>query len=228
MAREKETRKELLEEPDPVTLYLHRTAAFFLAYRKPIISCVAAFLIIVAAVSVYFYYQARMETAASTLFTSTMEHYAAVVSGNGDADAYEALKKDFRNILDEYGNTKVADMARVQYASVHYRSGDFGEAVKNYETALSQLPANHRFREMALIGLAYSYEGLNDSDNAIAYFEKIKNDPDAAMRDQALFNLGILYAERGDMEKSREAYEAIVSDHTDSMYYEVARDRIGN
>lgn len=227
MAAEKQTRKELLEEPDPVTVTLHRIAGFFVTYWKPVVSGVVAVLVVVAAISGYFYFQNRTENAAATLFTKAMDQYSTVLSRNGSAEEYREVKRDFEYILENYGKTKVAQMALVQYAGACYRSGELEEAVAHYEKALSRMPKSHKFREMAVIGLAYAYEGLNDHGNAIKHFEAIAADPEAATRDQALFKLGQLYADAGEPEKSREAFAKIVATHTDSIYFELAKARIG-
>lgn len=223
MAREKETRKELLEEPDPVTVYLHRIAAFFVANRKPIIAGVVVLLVVIAATSGYFYYRSQQESAASVLFATAMDRYTQIVAENGSSGEFEAVKNDFGRILEEYGNTEVAKIAIVQYASTAFRAGDTDEAIRYYERAVSSLPSRHRFRETAVIGLAYAYEENGDYDDAIRYFEMIAENPAAATRDQALFRLGGLYAETGEAEKSREAFQAIIDDHPDSLYYELAR-----
>ncbi len=226
MAPEKQTRKELLEEPDPVTVVLHRIAGFFMTYWKPIVSGFAAVLIIVATVSGYLYVQHRAETEASVLFTRGMDHYAAVQNSNGSQEQYQAVKRDFKAILDDYGNTNVADLALVQYASASYRAGDLEEAVAHYEKAISRLPRDHEFREMAVIGLAYAHEEAGDRDKAIQYFEMIAENPDAATRDQALFRLGQLYTDADAPEKSQEAFEKILAAHQDSIYYDLAKTRV--
>jgi TolA-binding protein len=46
------------------------------------------------------------------------------------------------------------------------------------------------------------------------------------MKDEALFNLGRLYAAMGENEKSTAAFKKIVSDYTDSIYIELARERV--
>ncbi len=226
MAAEKQSRKELLEEPDPVTLTLQRTAALFTAYWKPIISGVVAVLAIIAVVSGYFYYQRQAEEQAAVLFTRSMTQYEAVRADNGNAEEYQAVKENFKRILDNYGNTEVADMALVQYASACYRSGDLEEAVESYEKALTRMSRDHEFREMAVNGLAYAYVEMGDRDKAIAMFERIVDNPDAATRDHALFNLGQLYADAGEPGKSREAFEKILADHPDSIYYDMARTEV--
>ena len=46
------------------------------------------------------------------------------------------------------------------------------------------------------------------------------------MQDEALFNLGRIYHTLGNPEKSKASYEKIVSDHPDSIYIELAKDKV--
>jgi tetratricopeptide (TPR) repeat protein len=46
------------------------------------------------------------------------------------------------------------------------------------------------------------------------------------MKDEALFNLGRLYAAMGENEKSLMAFKKIISDYSDSIYVELARERV--
>jgi predicted negative regulator of RcsB-dependent stress response len=226
MAREKQTRKELLEEPDAITVALHRIAGFFITYQKQVIAGIAAVLVVTAAVSGYFYIQHRSETEASILFAKAMDQYSDVIYDNGSPEDYLPVTQQFKNIVDNYGKTGVAHMALVQYAGAVYRSGNYEKAVAEYEKALSRMPQGHGFPEMVRSGLAYSYEALGDYENAIKHFELITAEPNAVTRDQALFKLGELYAATDNTEKSRAAYEKIVTAHTGSIYYELAKTKL--
>jgi hypothetical protein len=50
--------------------------------------------------------------------------------------------------------------------------------------------------------------------------------PDYSIKDEALFNLGELYAETGDQDKSINAFKKILSDHSGSMYTEIVKEKI--
>jgi tetratricopeptide (TPR) repeat protein len=226
MAREKQTRKELLEEPDPITVNLHRIAGFFVTYHKQVIGGIAAFMLVVAAVSGYFYFQHRAENEAAILFAKAMDNYGTVIAQNGTPEEYMAVKQEFQYILDNYKNTEIVKIAYVQYAGASYRSGNYAQAVQAYQTALAHMPRDNKFIEMAQSGLAYSYDALGDYDNAIKQFEIIAADRNGVTRDQALFKLGELYAVTQNQEKSKAAYEEIVATHTGSIYFELAKNKI--
>ena len=50
--------------------------------------------------------------------------------------------------------------------------------------------------------------------------------PDYSIKDEALFNLGELYAEMGDNVKSIDAFKKILSDHAGSIYIEIAKEKV--
>jgi len=52
-----------------------------------------------------------------------------------------------------------------------------------------------------LNGIAYSCEGKKDYNSAAKYFEIIISGPDDEIKDEALFNLGRLYALIGNKDK---------------------------
>jgi hypothetical protein len=54
----------------------------------------------------------------------------------------------------------------------------------------------------------------------------IVSESDNFLKDEALFNLGRLYAIMGDEKKSKASYQKIVSGFTDSFYGEIAKERI--
>jgi hypothetical protein len=45
------------------------------------------------------------------------------------------------------------------------------------------------------------------------------------MKAEAFYNLGLLYEATGQPEKSASAFNTVVSDYADSMYYKVAKEK---
>jgi len=52
----------------------------------------------------------------------------------------------------------------------------------------------------------------------LKYFEQLYSDPDCPVKGEALFNVGRLYAEIGETEKSMSAFRKIGEEHSDSIY----------
>jgi len=79
---------------------------------------------------------------------------------------------------------------------------------------------------LVLSGLGYSYAAKQEYQEAATYFEKIASGPESIMKDEALFNLGSIYHALGNPEKSKEFYKKIVSEYPDSIYSELAKDKV--
>ena len=89
-----------------------------------------------------------------------------------------------------------------------------------------QQSENPSVKPFILSSIGYAYQAKKDYKAAANHFEKIVSDPNGYMKDEALFNLGEIYAKLGNTEKSREAFKKILSDYTDSIYIDVVKERI--
>jgi len=63
-------------------------------------------------------------------------------------------------------------------------------------------------------------------EKAVEYFEKTLNSPNSMMRDEALYHLGWLYDKLGQSEKSKQAFNKIISDHPDFIYIDLVKEQI--
>ncbi|MCD6223976.1 MAG: tetratricopeptide repeat protein, partial [Deltaproteobacteria bacterium] len=70
-----------------------------------------------------------------------------------------------------------------------------------------------------------SYEEKNDYKSAASYFKLIVSGNDLFMKDEALFNLGRLYAAMGESDKSRNAFVNIKENYPDSFYIELVKEK---
>ena len=53
-----------------------------------------------------------------------------------------------------------------------------------------------------------------------------QSDPDSNNRDEALFNLGVLYEKLGDTDKSHQAFKQILSSYPNSMYFDIVKEKL--
>ncbi len=56
----------------------------------------------------------------------------------------------------------------------------------------------------------------------------IASDPNGIMKDEALFNLGELYAALDKPEKSKESFQKIINDHENSLYRSIVEEKLGS
>ena len=95
-----------------------------------------------------------------------------------------------------------------------------------YDKSLKDFKNHPSIKTFILSGIGYNHEEKNDYKAAANYFEMIVSQSGAIMKDEALFNLGRLYAAMGENERSLTACKKIISDYTDSIYIELARERV--
>lgn len=233
MAEEK-TRKELLEEPDPVLVFMGRMLSMVKKYQQQIVLAVMAVFIVVVVISGMVYFKHQTEEKASVMLGKAMEKYNAIVRNDPNVinpkepsvAQCDDARKSFKEIIDKYGSTGAGKAAILNYADLSYLAKDYDEAAKSYEKALNELGGQPELKNLILNGLAYSYEEKQDLDNAAKYFDMIVSDNSTLMKDQALFNLAQIYEKQGKTDKAKEAYQKIASDYPNSMYSQLAKDKI--
>lgn len=219
-------RKRDLQDPDEfITLW---TKLFnFTAEHKVQVSCALTFLvilIIVAAVTVY--YLKQSENKAFSLLQQGVVKYQTLVKAGNPNKAYLDAGKDFGLIMEKYSGRKGGKLARFTYAEMCYTAGDYDKAIANFNKLLVDFNDELFLKNLILSGLGYSYKAKKDYKTSAKYFEMIVATPDYSIKDEALFNLGELYAEIGDKDKSIDAFKKILSDHSGSMYTEIVKEKV--
>ena len=219
-------RKRDLENPDEfITLW---TKLFnFATEHKVQVSCALTFLavlIIVAAAAVYFLKQS--EDKAFFLLQQGIVKYQTLLKSSNPKKAFLDAGKDFELIMEKYPARKGGKLARFTYAEMCYDAGEYDKAIANFNKSLVDLSDEPFLDNLILSGLGYSYMAKKDYKTSAKYFETIVTTPDYRIKDEALFNLGELYAAIGDKDKSIEVFKKILSDHAGSMYTEIVKEKI--
>lgn len=225
MAIKRKIRKELLNEPDEFITFSTKLFAFVMAHKIQISSAIGVVFVLTALISGYFYSLNKAENRASALLGKCMAGYETILQDKKPDKACTDIEKDFQIIFEKYSNTAAEKFARLDYANICYNAGDYGKAITMYKKAVKYFDTQPLFKNLILSGLAYSYEGMKDFKTAAEYFEKIVKADDALMKDEALFNLGCLYASTGDSSRSMDVFRKIVSEHTDSLYFEIVKEK---
>lgn len=79
---------------------------------------------------------------------------------------------------------------------------------------------------LALCALGQSYEALNKPEEAMRNFETLIDSSCPLKKDEALFHMGLIHEKKGDSEKSKRSFSRIVNEFPDSIYKEIAKDKI--
>lgn len=225
-AAKKKSRKELLKEPDVVLTWSTRLLAVVAAHKNAIVYGVIGLMAMAALYSGYQYYVHRQEAQAGVLIDEAVAKYERLRTGEPPEKAVKAVAEDFQRIIAAYGGRFNGDTARLIYANLLYEAGDFSRAADLYRSLQS------RFREFPLIrfqiiqSLGYTLAALQDDAAAAHTFEAALAAADPRLSDGVLYELGTLYARMGQAEKSTAAFNRILSDHPDSAYVSLSKERV--
>jgi tetratricopeptide (TPR) repeat protein len=226
MAKKKRvTRKQLLKEPDEFITFSGKLIQFGIQYKTQITYVAAILVALVVVVSGYRFFSIRSENNAQALLNQAVAKYQSALSSQDSQQAYQTVSEDFQLILNQYGSKNSGKIARVIFAHICYDAGDYAKAIELYRQALEDFK-NHAFmNNLIRSDLGYAHEQLNDIPLAVSYFEKIAENQEPILRDEALFNLGVLYEKSGEGQKSADAFKRIITEHPDSMYIEIVKER---
>ncbi len=224
MAKKKITRKELLNEPDEFISFSSRLLSFIVTYKIQILYFVGALALIGIVLSGFEYFSRKAEKEAFAMLQKAKTDYELSLKKDGPEKAMNEVKNDFMNIMNKYSGNRGAKMAGLELAKVYYNAGDIDLSIEQYGKALKAFNDNSDVKCQILSSLGYAYEAKNDLKSAVNQFETIVSEPHNFLKDEALFNLGRLFAAMGDEKKSKAAYQKIVSDFTGSFYLEIAKE----
>ncbi len=171
------------------------------------------------------YFSYRSESQAFVMLEKTINKYNDSLEKNGPEKAFKEVKNDFVKIIDKYSGNRGGKIARIEFANISINAGDTDGAIDLYRKALEDFNDDQTVKNIILSSLGYAYEEKNDSKSAVKYFEMIISEPDTFLKDEALFNLGRIYAAMGNKKMSRDAYKKIVSEFADSFYLSIAKER---
>ena len=227
MAKNKKiSRKQLLKEPDEFLTFSSKVLNYAAANKKPIIAAACGIFILLAVIAAVQYSSFRSENRASGLLSDAWSRYEAALSETDPTEAYKEVEEDFRGLLKTYGTTEAGKMGRAMFAHIAYEAGEPEQAVRLYEAALPTFQNDPALRNLILSGLGYACEQRKEYAKAVDYFQRIVSGDSPVLKSEAYFNLGRIYTLLENPRKSREAYETILSDYSDSIYADMVKERL--
>jgi tetratricopeptide (TPR) repeat protein len=220
------SRKRDLNEPDEFISFWTKVFGWISEYKLIFSSALGVMVVVIIVIMGMVYFIKKSEDKAFALLQQGIVNYQTKLETSTPEIAYLDVKKDFQLILDKYSNRAGGKLAGFIYANICYAEKDYDKAIELYNQSLANFNGELFIKDLILNGLGYAYLSKKDFKNAAKYFEIIASDPDYKIKDEALFNLGELYAAMGDQDKSKTAFKQIISDHSDSMYIELVKERV--
>ncbi len=229
MAKKKKIkRKELLNEPDEFLTISSKALAFLHEHKNQALWSLIGFMALIVIIAGAKYYSIQSQKTATVLLSEIMVTYDEAARTKEPAEALAAVQEDFDSFLDSYGGKASGQIGRVLFADIYHKAGKHDEAIELYQRAQGDFEGKPLVKQQILRGLAFAFQSKKDFESAVKYFEMIVSDPNGLMKDEALFNLGELYAALDQPEKSKQSFQKILTDHEDSLYRPIVEEKLGS
>ena len=214
-------RKKELEQPDSFLEFLHKALEHVKHYKKQLIYITCGVLTVILILIGTVYNIKSSEKKSSDLLARTLSKYKNIKSDK----EYNFIKDDFIMLLNKYPRTATAKIARVKFAEICYQTSNFDKAYEIYLASLEDFKDNILLKNFMLICLGNTCQAQKKIKKAEEYFKQVINAKNSFLKDEALFNLGMIAR---DKDISKKFFEKIISDHADSLYKPIVKDKVKN
>jgi len=191
------------------------TGSFFQDNQKSIAFIVGGIIVLILLYMGYqkLYLAPRAEKAANQIYKA--EEYAMIDSLQAKAINGDGSFLGFKEIADEYSNTKSANIANAYLGGLYLRQGNFQDAIKYLQKYSDTGSEVLDPLVTGLIGDAYSES--KDYKSAADYYKKAA-DKASNTYTTPLFlkKLGLVYEALEDFKNAEKAYQSIKSDYPES------------
>ncbi|HLQ99969.1 MAG TPA: tetratricopeptide repeat protein [Sphingobacterium sp.] len=159
------------------------------------------------------YLAPRADRAANEMYMA--EQYATIDSLQRQAIDGDGSYLGFKEIADEYSNTKSANIANAYLGGLYLKQGEYENAITYLEKYSS---TGSHILDPLIIGLiGDAYSELKEFNKAVDFYQKaVKKSNNEYTAPLFLKKLGLVYEELNDFEKAEDAYRKIKTDFPSS------------
>ncbi len=212
MTSTKKIIKKKLKEPDEFITLTERAYLSVTQHAKSI--AVGAGVVLVLLLFVFFFQKWGKKNTedAYQMLSSVLETYQMVSSPyrEGSPQEYKIILERFNEVITKFPKTPGGKLAVLYKGNVHFRLGEFDEAIKAYESYLEKAGKEKLYRAFAMEGLGYSYEGKRDYEKAINAFQKVIDLGESFQSADAYLGLGRCYEKMGKTKEALENYKSFI------------------
>lgn len=226
MAKKRITRKQLLKEPDEFITVSGKVIGWIKKYPKQLTYGACAFFAVIIFIAAFGYYKENKARQGFSLFSQSLVKYQAEAQNQDPAKGLALVGPDFDRLVTDFQGQPAGRLGQVIYGHISLTGQALDQAIELYQKSLDRFGDDPSLSNIVLNGIASAYEQKQSPAEAIRYFKKIADGTNSAFKDVALFQLGRLYQQIEQPEKSKQAYEQLTASFPDSMYADVAREKL--
>ena len=198
---------------------LNQSEAFFLKYKKAIITVVVALIVIIVGAVLYKTYIAEpREQQASTAIARGQQYFEMGLfqqALEGDSTGY----KGFAKLADEYSTTAAGNLANLYAGLCNAQLGKWEAAVKFLEAYDLSEDAMVSPAAMGALGNAYAH--LNQLDKAVSTLKKAAEKADNnSLSPTFLIQAGQILESQGKNDEALKLYQTVKEKYFNSMQYQ--------
>ena len=217
------TRKQMKQ--DEFVSTMDQLIRQFGGYWKPALAVLGAVLVAVFIWWTFGQWSGSRVDAASARLNEVITAYQEAVAQDGSGNLAEA-EAGFAEVIEEYGRTPQADVARLFQARIELGRGDTGSA----RATLVQLVNRHKddaLGRLASLDLVRLRTTSGQGAEVAAELEKMVVGRNTQLpRDVALFELGEVFIAEHKPDQAREYFQKLVDEFPESGYVAQARQRL--
>ncbi len=218
------TRKQMKQ--DEFVSTMDKLIRQFGGYWKPALAILGAVLVAVFIWWTFGQWSGSRVDAASARLNEVITAYQEAVTQDGSGDLAEA-EAGFAEVIEEYGRTPQADVARLFQARIELGRGETDSA----RATLVQLVNRHKgdvIGRLAALDLVRLRTASGQGAEVAAELEKMVVGRNTQLpRDVALFELGEVFIAEQKPDQAREYFQKLVDEFPESGYVTQARQRLG-
>jgi len=207
VAEKKISRKELVSEPDEFITYTGRAIEYVRENPGHAVAAVAVVLIIVVAVSGYFWYQKSQSLTSHNAFERAWRQYEAMTAATEppSAEKLDQLFSAFDQVAKLYPSLPAGEKALLYSGHVLYRKKDYQAALERYNKMQNTSFVKRGLGPMILYHVAETRLALKDYEQAVVMFDQLTKDKDSPYKREAYGSVARIYEL---MKKDKEALQA--------------------
>ena len=198
---------------------MNQSEAFFLKYKKAIITVVVALIVIIVGAVLYkTYISEPREQQASTAIAKGQQYFEAGLfkqALEGDSTGF----KGFAKLADEYSTTAAGNLSNLYAGLCNAQLGKWEAAVKFLEAY--DLSEDAMVSPAALGALGNAYAHLNQLDKAVSTLKKAAEKADNnSLSPTFLIQAGQILESQGKNDEALKLYQTVKEKYFNSMQYQ--------